>query len=333
MPAARHAKRPIPSCTPRSTINISSSSLPAKIDSALKQLRAVTRQLSPLEACLADELRLLERLYYKGVNQHRSALFWRRVEETRRLGKRVHEMQMQGLTDDLRYLFYCARGGRREEVHLKSAWAQVPDARFVHFTHERTRGSLELIARARERFSGAFHSFSLMMQTGAFLQLILTLTAIVSRMDALVAEMSTVLETLSATLSLLLEALGEKKAKIKSKNDAKRPIKSDPRSGSDVKVDFVVDEIMDEDLGSAVIRRNVEVPSSNSNPDHDFSADSFLLEAEPVPSLIVSTTVEHASSTVASSTAGRTPKDRTGETKKTKKKKKRDEIDDIFGTL
>ena len=58
-------------------------------------------------------MRVLERLYYKGVNQHRNALFWRKVKEVRRLGKRVLEVRLGGLLDDLRYSFYCV--GEDEE--------------------------------------------------------------------------------------------------------------------------------------------------------------------------------------------------------------------------
>ena len=63
-------------------------------------------------------MRVLERLYYKGVNQHRSALFWRKVKEVRRLGKRVLEVGLGGLLDDSRYSFYCVGDGERKYVLL-----------------------------------------------------------------------------------------------------------------------------------------------------------------------------------------------------------------------
>ena len=37
---------------------------------------------------------MLERLYYKGKNQHRTALFWQRVAEMRKFGERVDEWTM-----------------------------------------------------------------------------------------------------------------------------------------------------------------------------------------------------------------------------------------------
>lgn len=50
-----------------------------------------SRALTSLSTHLATELRLLGRLYYKNRAQHRNALFWRRVEEVKRLALRVGE--------------------------------------------------------------------------------------------------------------------------------------------------------------------------------------------------------------------------------------------------
>ena len=50
-------------------------------------------------------------------------------------------------------------------------------------------------------------TFTLMLQTGAFLQFILVLTALVSRLDVLVSELQTVLQNLDATVTNFVEAL------------------------------------------------------------------------------------------------------------------------------
>ena len=86
------------------------------VDILLKELRGCAQQLSPLESTLSDELRILERLYYKGVNQHRSALFWRRVEEMRKFGRRIADMDIKRMVEDLRFAFYLSEGAERQCV-------------------------------------------------------------------------------------------------------------------------------------------------------------------------------------------------------------------------
>ena len=84
------------------------------IDVALKSLRSYARQVTPVELSLSDELRILERLYYKSVNQHRSALFFQKVEEVRRMGNRILEVNIGGMIEDLRYAFYIGKGIERK---------------------------------------------------------------------------------------------------------------------------------------------------------------------------------------------------------------------------
>lgn len=113
MPAARYATRPKLCSTPRSNV---SKTVARSVDTVLKELRACSRQFAALEPCLQDELLILERLYYKGVNQHRMAKFWKRVQELRRLGKRILEIELLSLVEDLRYAFYVNEGFERTYV-------------------------------------------------------------------------------------------------------------------------------------------------------------------------------------------------------------------------
>ena len=85
-----------------------------RIDMLLKDLRSCAQRLAPLLSALEDEMRILERLYYKGRNQHRSALFWRKVEEMRRYGKRILELQSFEQMDSLRYSFYVGDDAVRQ---------------------------------------------------------------------------------------------------------------------------------------------------------------------------------------------------------------------------
>ncbi|KAI5123286.1 hypothetical protein M0805_009307 [Coniferiporia weirii] len=338
MPVARHVKRPKLASTPRHDV---SAPLPQKLDAVLKDLRGRARRLSVLQPCLQDELRILERLYYKGLNQHRSALFWRRVEDIRRIGKRVLEVQLRDLTDDLRYAFYVEEDKERNPKILRGAWSQVPDAKFVNYVLERTKGSIELITESRKRFANAYHSFSLMMQTGAFLQLTLALTAIASRLDALAAELGAESEMLSEALYTLLVALGAKKAKAIPRGHEPAPAEQ-PRFG--VRED-TAEEFLDEDLGSTVIRKNVveTEPSKNVHQEGIFSGSSYWQQSQyPVHSdMDTSTRPESTASSLIISKANvshsviATSDSNLKQPKKAKekKKKRKDEIDDIFGSL
>ena len=50
-------------------------------------------------------------------------------------------------------------------------------------------------------------TFTLMLQTGAFLQFILVLTALVSRLDMIISELQVVLQSLDQALTNLVESL------------------------------------------------------------------------------------------------------------------------------
>ena len=78
------------------------------VDSILKSLRSSSKKLQALGLAQTEELRILERLFYKGKNQHRQALFWRNVVEIRRLARRVEEVDAYGLVNSFRLGFYEA---------------------------------------------------------------------------------------------------------------------------------------------------------------------------------------------------------------------------------
>ena len=102
--AARRVARPPPiNYLPKSSLD---SAAQSSINSILKQLKSCTRRLQTALASHALELRVLERLYYKGKNQHRTALFWRNVTELRRYGERVDGMDLYGLVERMRVTFW-----------------------------------------------------------------------------------------------------------------------------------------------------------------------------------------------------------------------------------
>ncbi|KAF9451071.1 hypothetical protein P691DRAFT_724893 [Macrolepiota fuliginosa MF-IS2] len=81
-------------------------SICAHVDLALKRLKLVTRRLSTTLTALEDESRLLDRLFYKGKNQHRTSLFWRHVQEMRRLCSRFNGLDLSKSVTQIRHSFY-----------------------------------------------------------------------------------------------------------------------------------------------------------------------------------------------------------------------------------
>lgn len=78
------------------------------IDGALKALRAATKRVSSVYASHELELGILVRLHYKNANQHRGALFWRKVEEIKRLALRLHETALPQLLEQTRMAFHSS---------------------------------------------------------------------------------------------------------------------------------------------------------------------------------------------------------------------------------
>lgn len=76
-----------------------------EIDAILRDLKVCSRRLKAALDSFNDELRTLERLYYKCKNQHRLALFFKRVPELRRYGRRLTELDILERVDLLRASF------------------------------------------------------------------------------------------------------------------------------------------------------------------------------------------------------------------------------------
>ncbi|KAF8344195.1 uncharacterized protein EI90DRAFT_55326 [Cantharellus anzutake] len=73
---------------PRSSLPYS---LHASITSCLEAIERVSEQQGPLITSMQTELAVLDRLYCKFNNQHRSAVFLRRAVEARRILKRIQD--------------------------------------------------------------------------------------------------------------------------------------------------------------------------------------------------------------------------------------------------
>ena len=82
------------------------SSKHAFVDAFLKSLKLHMRKLNALLSQHTIELAVLERIYYINNNQHRAALFWKRVVEARRYSRRLKSCDVSSLANSLRGSFY-----------------------------------------------------------------------------------------------------------------------------------------------------------------------------------------------------------------------------------
>ncbi len=76
------------------------------VNGALKELKSAHRRLQAACAEFGRELQILNKLYYKGYNQHRLALFWKRTAEIRKYGRRVDDADIVSIADVLRSSFF-----------------------------------------------------------------------------------------------------------------------------------------------------------------------------------------------------------------------------------
>ena len=101
----------------------------AIIDASLKAFRGSARLLMPLCSSFGDETRVLERLYYKSKNQHRSALFWRKVVELRRIALRISRLDIGKRFEGFRASFHSSTEGGKMYVDPPTMLSTIPDTR------------------------------------------------------------------------------------------------------------------------------------------------------------------------------------------------------------
>ncbi|KAK0459684.1 uncharacterized protein EV420DRAFT_283504 [Desarmillaria tabescens] len=272
------------------------------VDSALKNLKKCRNHLKTILATYQDEREILERLYYKGKNQHRSALFWKRVVETRRYSNRLNELDPVMLIDDMQQSFFDANSANMKKA-LKGAWTCYPDHKFVSYMRNRLELISDFASKTHARLSQAYRSLSLAMQSGAFIQYIVLLVAIISRMDILTVELLAGIQQASSTVRQLHDIL---------KNLAHTTSPKVMFQGLDI-ISMDPAQLDPSALGCLVsdtITSETDAPRTPAplpSVTHDSSLDgdrSMLAQAEEPVEIIV---------------------------KRKRTKKKKDEIDDIFG--
>ncbi|KAG9125940.1 hypothetical protein FRC07_005518 [Ceratobasidium sp. 392] len=133
---------------PRSNADIPS------IGHLLKILKTNSKNVRSGQKQLLAEIHLLERVYYKGKNQHGLSLFWRSVVSARRMASRIYEVNIPRLLEILAGMFH-------EEAFtgtkvFSGAWTRIPPPENLAKILERSSRVVELLNSARETFLKAY---------------------------------------------------------------------------------------------------------------------------------------------------------------------------------
>ena len=108
-----------PSSHPRALLDKSGHTA---IDSVLKGLKKSSRSLQVVLAAWSTDSQILDRVYYKGKNQHRGALFWRRVVELRRICGRLRRINPDQKLNIFRASFFGSDVPRKYAYFNHGSW-------------------------------------------------------------------------------------------------------------------------------------------------------------------------------------------------------------------
>ncbi|KAH9065215.1 hypothetical protein EDB87DRAFT_1594469 [Lactarius vividus] len=241
------------------------------IDAFLRSLKLHTRKLGALFAQHATELLVLERIYYINNNQHRAALFWKRVVEARRYSRRLMSCDVSSLVNGLRRSFHD-QSDVKSKSH-KGAWSHYPSASSLNLFLERLRTCIALLDKTCVRLCAIYRMLTLAMRSGAFLHLVVTLTALVARLAHLSSALRHVLSALHAESICLLDTLHPAEATHKATPLPPAPL----LDGDDAEVPSALlastgrvvpdsDLDMSVDLGEAIARSPTFTPRPRSTP-------------------------------------------------------------------
>ncbi|KAG1782451.1 hypothetical protein EV702DRAFT_1192128 [Suillus placidus] len=332
---ARRARGRAPTATSFSERASLENSLHSAVDGILKDLKACSRRLQAALAAYQDEMQVLERLYYRSKNQHRAALFFKRISEIRRYGWRLVEANMIEDVHLLRASFYGANVVQSEKL-MRGSWNHVPSRPYVSFITERFKAYSCLILKTSERVREAYYHFSLAMQSGAFIHLIVLFAGLASRMATLLTEMVDCVQGCEATCDRVLSVIDptHKPSFIAGSRTSKTSEHPLSRQ-TDQQAPTIDPDVPLEDFGSAVSREEtLELPSSTPVDarvimEKTGSINFDPLQAAVVVEKVVVTTLPTRKDKIGTKRKmSSTPADQ-GRSKKVREK--RDEIDDIFG--
>ncbi|KAG1865252.1 hypothetical protein C8R48DRAFT_706571 [Suillus tomentosus] len=324
------------SCAPTATSFLERASLEnsshSTVDGILKDLKACSRRLQAALASYQDEMKVLERLYYRSKNQHRAALFFKRISEIRRYGWRLLEVNMVEDVHLLRASFYGATVVQSEKM-MRGSWNHVPSRSYVSFMTERFKAYSCLILKTSERLQEAYYHFSLAMQSGAFIHLIILFAGLASRMATLSVEMGDCVRDCETACDRVLSVIDPThKPSFVAKSNTSKTSEHLLSRQSDQPAHTVNPDVPPEDFGSAVSREEtLDRPSSTPVDARAVmkKAGSINLQAAVVVEKVAIATSSSRKDKIAIKRKTlSTPADQ-GRSKKVREK--RDEIDDIFG--
>ncbi|KAL0946945.1 hypothetical protein HGRIS_013104 [Hohenbuehelia grisea] len=330
-PIPRFQKAPTLIYTARTEL---SPNLYGPTDAVLKELKIFSRKLQTAASDFAEELQILDRLFYKGKNQHRSALFWKRVCEVRRYGQRVCGLNVQNLLHELRCSFFGRDAFDNAKI-LKGSWNSIPNYEYTAFVLERLAACSRLTEQMQAALERAYSYFSLGMQSGAFIQLIVVLAALVSRMNTLISEIRDMSRSSWTALYCFLRVLDPKRSlKIPSLDgslptrrnriDSTKPtLPLEPETRSDIAIH--------EDLGVPLARPQVSTPEEGPVISEAVEISLNVAPALQPPSVVARKVVKASNTAISKVKNSRDASKSKGARQKAKKEKPRDEIDDIFG--
>ncbi|KAJ8700196.1 hypothetical protein PTI98_003245 [Pleurotus ostreatus] len=148
MHPSRQYKVPNVTQSPRTSLPLH---LHPAVDGALKELKSAHRRLHVACAEFGRELQILNKLYYKGYNQHRLALFWKRTAEIRKYARRVDDADIASIADVLRRSFF---GPEAQVKYIYNTVARGRSELTPAAKPEDVEGIMD--APARPRFSAVF---------------------------------------------------------------------------------------------------------------------------------------------------------------------------------
>ncbi|EJD53033.1 hypothetical protein AURDEDRAFT_157598 [Auricularia subglabra TFB-10046 SS5] len=321
MPPLRSRSQPAPRSLPRDALP--SAAVPA-IDAGLKALRSAAKRVRAVADSHNVELSILVRLHYKNNNQHRGALWWRRVEQLKRTASRLEELSLPGLLDDLRLAFHAPPDAAQASTKkIKSAWSRAPDADYLAFVLERVHSACLLVDASKASYQSIYGFLARTAAGGAFLSLMLMLSAMTSRFALLLDELRDALHAVWDALRPIYDCVetvspaAQKPPPILPKGarlDCDKPRDAPP--------------VSDEDLGESLAR-----PASTVANQALAGSDAVLLEEPAIDTLGLTPEPQPVlESRIETVVVPRSVPVKAAKPKPVKKKKaKKDEIDLIFG--
>lgn len=277
-----------PSSHPRALLDKSGHTA---IDSVLKGLKKSSRSLQVALAAWSTDSQILDRVYYKGKNQHRGALFWRRVVELRRICGRLRRINPEQKLNIFRASFFGS------DVPRNGPWSCFPDVKVTQIFMSDIVTCSKLVEKMHEQCLKAYESFTISLRGGAFLQLLLVLSALAARFSNLALEL---VNALTKMLELSQQVLGTITTRH-SENLLETHVNDN--------VDIVDPKTLEDPVESGLLQSH-----SGIGPNVATTSDDIPFCAPQLPSTTPSKPSRSSESTI----------------RKKKKGRKRDEIDDIF---